>query len=103
MSSRKLWMIDLSLTAGNTLIQERFAYPSNYPILQAEPKKLEEWTKRLISVRKLIKGDRFMGKSGTHDSDIFNYIVKAAGSDGSLTMFGVFPFLLLSSQGQRLQ
>jgi hypothetical protein len=41
-------------------------------------KQLEKWAKELISVRKVIKGPTMTGKSGTNDSDIYNFVKQGA-------------------------
>jgi hypothetical protein len=99
--------LDLTLVAGNPDIQERFTNakidPSQYPDLDNYPKKLEEWTKDLISIRSLIKGPTMMGKSGTHDSDIYNFVKAGAKKKHKLRVMGMFPiyyFMLKADQCQ---
>jgi hypothetical protein len=99
--------LDLTLVAGNPDIQERFTSakidPSQYPDLDNYPKKLEEWTKDLISIRSLIKGPTMMGKSGTHDSDIYNFVKAGAKKKHKLRVMGLFPiyyFMLKADQCQ---
>jgi hypothetical protein len=60
---------------------------------------LEALTKQLIAVRNLIKGPQYMGKSGNHDPDVYNYIELAASKAGVLSKLGFFPiyYFLLSA------
>ena len=54
----------------------------------------------MIALRKSILGQDFMGKSGNHEPDVYNYIVAAAKKASVLTKLGVFPiyyFLLKAS------
>jgi hypothetical protein len=96
--------IDLSLTTGDDAIKKRFneahGDPSDYTAVNINTDQLMVWTKQLIALRKSILGQDFMGKSGNHESDVYNYIVAAAKKASVLTKLGVFPiyyFLLKAS------
>jgi hypothetical protein len=96
--------IDLSLTTGDDAIKKRFnearGDPSDYMPENINTDQLMVWTKQLIALRKSILGQDFMGKSGNHEPDVYNYIVAAAKKESVLTKLGVFPiyyFLLKAS------
>jgi len=104
--------LDLSLTVGsNPDILDRFTKttvdPSVFiPLDELQPskleKQLEKWTKELISLRKEIKGPNMMGKSGTNDSDIYNFVKQGAIKRKCLTKMGIFPIYYFLLHADRL-